>query len=89
MDKNEIHQRLKKILVAEFEIDGDLISEDATLYDSLELDSLDGVDLIVAVESEFGFKIDRAQDEQVIRAMRTVEDVIQFIIGKMNQVPGD
>ena len=84
MNRQDILQRLKKILVDEFELDEDLIAEDATLYDSLALDSLDSVDLIVSVESEFGFKIDRTEDEEVIRAMRTVADIMDFITGKLS-----
>ncbi len=83
MDRQEILERLKKIFVDEFELDDDLIEEEATLYDSLALDSLDSVDLIVSVESEFGFKINRTEDEEVIRAMRTVSDIIDFITGKL------
>jgi len=83
MDRSEILTRLTKILIDEFEIDAEAITEEATLYEALALDSLDSVDLIVAVEAEIGFKINRAEDEETIRAMRTMEDVIDFITAKL------
>ena len=41
MSKDEIFEKLKGILVADFEIDEASITPDATLFDDLELDSID------------------------------------------------
>ena len=82
MTEQEIFDRVKNILVDEFEVEDDAINPDATLYDELELDSLDSVDLIVALENEFGVKVDRAKDEEVLRQMRTIKDIISFIQSK-------
>lgn len=83
MTDQQIFEGIKKILVDEFEVAADLISVESTLYDQLELDSLDSVDLIVALENEFGFKIDRAKDEDTLRQMRSMKDVIRFIQSKI------
>jgi len=45
--------------VDEFEVDGSKITPDANLRETLELDSLDYVDLVVVIESNFGFKVVR------------------------------
>jgi acyl carrier protein len=80
----EIFNGIKKILVDEFEAPEERVTMDATLYDQLELDSLDSVDLIVALENAFGFKIDRVRDEETLRQMRSIQDIIRFIQSKIN-----
>jgi acyl carrier protein len=84
MNKQDIFERIKEILVEEFEVDAESITPDSNLYSELELDSLDSVDLIVALENEFDFKIDRAKDEGELRELRTVTDVSDFIQTKIN-----
>ena len=60
----------------------DLIAE-ADLNADLGLDSLDTVDLVVALEKEFGFKVNRAVDEGIIRETRTLQQIYAFIQEKM------
>jgi len=74
-----IHEKVKKVLMEEFELEESDLSPDANLYEDLELDSLDGVDLVVALEKEFNFKISREQDEERIRSIRTISDIYEFI----------
>lgn len=83
MTDQEIFDRVKQILVDEFEVDSAAVTMDSNMYSELELDSLDSVDLIVALENEFEFKINRAEDEENLRALRTVGDVIRFIQSKL------
>jgi acyl carrier protein len=82
MTDQEITERIKNILIEEFEVNEEIIKADANLYEELELDSLDSVDLIVALENEFQFKVDRSRDEEVLRKMRTINDVTSFIRSK-------
>lgn len=79
----EILDRIKQVLVEEFELREEDLALDAALYDSLGLDSLDAVDLVVALEKNFGFKIVRATDEEKIRSMQVVEDIFRFVQEKM------
>lgn len=74
-----IHEKVKCVLIDEFELEESDITPDANLYEDLELDSLDGVDLVVALEKEFNFKISREDDEERIRAIRTISDIYDFI----------
>jgi acyl carrier protein len=83
MREEEIAERVKVLLVDQFELKAEDLSPDATLYEKLELDSLDSVDLVVALEKEFGFKIVRAQDEGRISAMRRLNEVYGFIESKL------
>lgn len=60
MNKEEIIEIVNGFLVDEFEVDGDTISPEANLKDTLGLDSLDYVDLVVIIESNFGVKLGEA-----------------------------
>lgn len=77
--KEEILSRVGQILHREFEIPLEQIRPEAHLYEDLGLDSLDSVDLVVALEKEFAFKVVREADEPKIQAIRTVEDIFGFI----------
>ena len=55
MASTELIQKINEKLSEEFEIDIELIQPDAPLMQTLELDSLDLVDMVVLVEHNFGF----------------------------------
>jgi acyl carrier protein len=57
MNKEVIIEKINNFLVDEFEVEVDDISPEANLIETLELDSLDFVDLVVAVEANFGVKL--------------------------------
>ncbi len=57
MNKEVIVEKINYFLVDEFEVEEDEIVPAANLKETLELDSLDFVDLVVAVESNFGVKL--------------------------------
>ena len=52
-----IINKINTLLIEEFEVDADAITPDANLKDTLELDSLDYIDLIAVTESNFGCKV--------------------------------
>lgn len=60
MEIDLILEKINEILVDEFEVDADIISPESNLKDTLGLDSLDYVDLVVAIESNFGVKLGEA-----------------------------
>tara|TARA_R110000787_G_scaffold183014_3_gene295048 strand:- start:33106 stop:33348 length:243 start_codon:yes stop_codon:yes gene_type:complete len=76
MSKEEIIFKTNDFLVDEFEVDEDDISPDANLKETLELDSLDYVDLVVSVESNFNVKLD-AEDFTGIVTLQNFYDLIE------------
>jgi acyl carrier protein len=88
MSEHEIRERVHRLMVNIFELGTMELGPEATLYDELGLDSLDSVDLVVALEKEFGFKVVRATDEERIGAMRKLEDVYTFIHYKLDGKAG-
>lgn len=65
MEMNEIIERLNEVLVDEFEIDADTIMPEANLRETLDLDSLDYVDLVVAIESVSGVKLGESDFKEI------------------------
>jgi len=57
MTKEVIIEKIDAFLIDEFEVEADELVPGANLKDSVGLDSLDFVDLVVAVESNFGVKL--------------------------------
>jgi acyl carrier protein len=57
MDTKEIVETINHFLVEEFEVAPEKIRPEANLRETLELDSLDYIDLVVIIESNFGFKV--------------------------------
>ena len=73
--RDEIFQLLCKLLVEMFEVDPDIIQPSSSLYEDLDIDSIDAVDLVVELRGITGKQID--PDE--FKAVRTVEDVIDAV----------
>lgn len=76
MNKEEIIARINGFLVEEFEVDNDEIEPDANLKDTLGLDSLDYVDLVVSIEANFGVKLVEA-DFVGIASFQSFYDLIE------------
>ena len=66
MSKEEIIETTKGFLSEEFEVNKDAITEEGNLKDTLALDSLDYVDLVVVIEENFGFKVTGEDFKEVI-----------------------
>ena len=76
MDKEEIVEKINGFLIEEFEVDGEDIQPNSNLKDTLGLDSLDYVDLVVSIESNFGVKLVEA-DFVGISSFQTFYDLIE------------
>ncbi|MCD4812919.1 acyl carrier protein [bacterium] len=78
MDKQSVIKQVNHILIEDFELEPNSIKPEANLRDELGLDSLDGVDLVVALEKTFQVKIDEIE----AREIDTVEKIYAQIIKK-------
>ncbi len=77
----KIAEIVRDVLVTEFEVDASKVRPEAHLFSDLELDSLDGIDLIVALERRFGVKV----NEEAAKGFRLVGDVCGFIAKTRDQ----
>lgn len=73
--KQDIYDVLKGILIKEFELDEAQITLDAHLYENLDLDSIDAVDLVVKLRELTGKKI----EPEAFKAVRTVNDIVEEV----------
>ena len=81
MTKEEIISTVKEFLVKEFEVDPAIIEPEANLRTTLDLDSLDYVDLVVVIESNLGFKV---VGEDFIN-IHTFQDFYDYCYNKVSQ----
>ena len=82
MTKEEVIDLIDSSLAEEFELERTDMVPEANLYEDLGLDSLDTVDMVIVLEGAFDFKI---REEEAIRAIRTLEDIHNFVFNKMQQ----
>jgi len=75
MTKETILQKMQDILEADFEINRDAVTLEARLYDDLELDSIDAVDLLVKIKEFLPGKI----DPELFKKAVTVQDVVNIL----------
>jgi acyl carrier protein len=75
MTKDDIFQSLKDILSNEFEIDPSLITPSANLYEELDMDSIDAVDMAVKMKERIPGKI----DPTLFKNARTVQDIVDLL----------
>ncbi len=73
--KESIYEHLKKIMVDLFEVDADAVTPDARLYEELDIDSIDAVDMIIKLKELTGKKMQPADFKNV----RTVQDVVDAV----------
>jgi len=77
MDKNDVPGIINQVFVESFEIDIKELTPDKKIFEELGLDSLDIVDLVVAIQKKFNVKI---RDDERIRAIRTLQDLYDYVI---------
>ncbi len=83
MDRADVIAKVNAVLADEFELAAERLQPEANLYEDLDFDSLDAVDLIAALERQFAMKIDRQSAEKEIREIRTLADVYDFVARKL------
>lgn len=75
MGSEAIFEKVKEIIVEQLGVEEDIVKGEASFIDDLGADSLDVVELIMALEEEFDIEIPDAEAEKVT----TVNDVVEYI----------
>lgn len=70
-----IEERVKKVVLEQLEVSADQVTPGASFIDDLGADSLDTVELVMALEEEFGLEIPDDKAENIA----TVQDAVQYI----------
>ena len=80
MDKQQIFVEVQTLMAKLFELDAQTITPQSGLYDELDLDSIDAVDLVVHLQKITGEKI----KPEMFKSVRTVQDVVDAIDQLLN-----
>lgn len=75
MNKNDILQKIVEILSQSFGIEATRITPQARLYDDLDIDSIDAVDLIVQLKPLIGKRLQPV----AFKSVRTIQDVVDAL----------
>ena len=75
MSSDQIFKRVRQHLVQEFELDSQRITLESDLFDDLNLDSIDALDLIATLESELGEEV----PEKLLAKIQLVGDVVNLV----------
>ena len=78
MSSDSVFEKVKEILVDQLNISEDSVQMDSLFVDDLNADSLDMVELVMAMEQEFNISIPDEEAERI----KTVGDAVEFIKSK-------
>ncbi len=81
MSKDEIFEILKKALVELFEIDESKVVPEAKIYEDLQIDSIDAIDLVDYVKKNTGYKL--MPDD--FKNIQTLGDIVDAVAAKLDQ----
>nr|WP_092510717.1 acyl carrier protein [Xenorhabdus mauleonii] len=81
MEKQAIFQEVSQLLVQLFELAPEDITPESRLYEDLELDSIDAVDMVVHLQKKTGRKI----KPEAFKSVRTVQDVVDAVEQLLNE----
>lgn len=79
--RDEVLSKIVEILSDSFEIEPSRIRPDATLYEELDLDSIDAIDIFTQLRELTGRRPDPAE----ARAIRTVEQLVDFVFSEIDK----
>lgn len=75
MEHDEIFVKVKEVIVDQLSVDEDDVTSEASFFDDLGADSLDIVELLMALEDSFGVSIPDEEAESI----KTVGDAVEYI----------
>ena len=75
MEREDIFEKVKAVVVDQLNVEEDEVVEDASFIDDLGADSLGIVELVMALEEEFGISIPDEDAESI----KTVGDAVSYI----------
>ncbi|MCI6796483.1 MAG: acyl carrier protein [Succinatimonas sp.] len=80
LSRAQILDELKGMMVKLFELDPQEIKPEASLFEDLDLDSIDAVDIIVMLQKRTGKKI----KPEIFKQVKTVNDVVEAVWHLLN-----
>ncbi len=80
MDRSQVQAKMRDLLVEELGLDAAKITDAATFEEDLEVDSLGVVELLMALEDEFGVRIPDEEAEEIT----SVGEAVDLVLAKLS-----
>jgi len=77
MDRNEMQQKVVNIIANQLGVEKDLVTLDANVVDDLGADSLDVVELVMALEDEFSIEIPDEEAEKITTVQLAIDYAVK------------
>jgi acyl carrier protein len=84
MSRDEIFAHVRAIIAELFEFEAEEIEPSSTIFQDLDLDSIDAIDLVAKLQQFTGQRI----DEDTMRKVRTVDDLVRVLAKQLEQPAG-
>ncbi|SFP02478.1 acyl carrier protein [Oscillibacter sp. PC13] len=81
MSIEDIFQTMKNLVAEQFAMEPAEVSMDTSFEEDLGADSVDVVELVMAIEEEFELGVTQEED---LKALKTVGDAVNYVAGKLN-----
>ena len=81
MQREEIFELLKKILIELFEVDASKIKLESKIYEDLEIDSIDAIDMIDYIKKQTGYRMEGAH----FKDLSTLGDIVEVVFAQLNK----
>ena len=84
MTRDQIHDQIINMMVETFELERSTLTSESRLYEDLELDSIDALDMVVKLQD----LTQRRVAEEELRELRTLGDVVDLVAQNLAQQAG-
>ena len=81
MSNEEIFQTMKDLVAEQFAMEPEEVTMETSFEEDLGADSVDVVELVMAIEEEFELGVTQEED---LKALKTVGDAMNYVAGKLN-----
>ena len=82
MSVEDIFQTMRELVAEQFSLEPEEVSMETSFEDDLGADSVDVVELVMAMEGEFELGVTQEED---LKGLKTVGDVVNYVAGKVNK----
>lgn len=80
MSRDEIFDILKQALIELFELEEEKITLEARIYEDLDIDSIDAIDMVDYIKKKTGYRM-QAQD---FKEVRSLKDIVEVVYTQLN-----
>lgn len=85
MTREEVFERISTTMVEMFELEPEVVTMEANVFEDLDLDSIDAIDLVAKLQQMTGRRV----EEDALKSVRTVGDIVDLVVAQIEQAKSD